>query len=204
MLEPFQPTPVIRKVGDVFSLDRDRPHSVGKVRSFYGNFGMMVRAYTYIRELGPAGLKQVTDMAVLNANYLAARLADTYKLAFNGRVMHEAVFTDRDLEATTGVKTLDIAKRLLDYGYHSPTVYFPLVVKGALMIEPTETESKETLDDFVEAMIQIRKEAEENPELVKTAPHLTRLRRLDEARAARKPRLRWYAPGTEPVAAQAD
>jgi glycine dehydrogenase subunit 2 len=204
LLEPFQPTPVIRKTGDVFTLDKNRPQSVGKVRSFYGNFGMMVRAYTYIRELGPAGLKQVTDMAVLNANYLAARLADSYKLAFSGRVMHEAVFTDRELEAATGVKTLDVAKRLLDYGYHSPTVYFPLVVRGALMIEPTETESKETLDDFVSAMIQIKQEAEEQPELVKQAPHLTRLRRLDEARAARKPRLRWYAPGQEPVAALVD
>jgi glycine dehydrogenase subunit 2 len=193
-LDPFQPTPVIQRTEEGFTLDHNRPQSVGRVRSFYGNFGMMVRAYTYIRELGFEGLKQVTDMAVLNANYLAARLKDEYSLAFDRPMMHEAVFTDKSIEAETGVKTLDIAKRLIDYGFHPPTVYFPLVVRGALMIEPTETETKETIDAFVEAMIRIKQEAEEDPDMVRSAPHLTRVRRLDEASAARKPRLRWRAP----------
>jgi glycine dehydrogenase subunit 2 len=191
LLEPFAPTPVLRREAGAYLLDDDRPKSIGKVRSFIGNFGMMVRAYTYIRELGSSGLADVTNYAVLNANYLAARLRDVYPLAFDKRVMHEAVFTDRELEEKTGIKTLDVAKRLIDYGYHPPTVYFPLVVKGAMMIEPTETESKATIDAFVEAMVQIRQEALENPELLRAAPHTTRVGRLDEARAARKPRLRW-------------
>jgi glycine dehydrogenase subunit 2 len=191
ILEPFQPGPVVRERDGRFVIDADRPASVGRVRSFFGNFGMMVRAYTYIRELGAEGLKDVTDMAVLNANYVAARLKPFYPLAFETESLHEVVFTDRTIEAKTGVKTLDIAKRLIDYGFHPPTVYFPLVVRGALMIEPTETESKQTIDSFVEALIAIQKEAEENPELVKNAPEITRLGRLDEARAARKPRLRW-------------
>ncbi len=192
-LAPFQPTPVVRQEGDGFILDEQCPQSIGRVRSFIGNFGMMVRAYVYIRELGYQGLKDVTDMAVLNANYLAARLKDEYALAFDHPVMHEAVFTDKAIEAETGVKTLDIAKRLIDYGFHPPTVYFPLVVRGALMIEPTETETKETIDAFVEAMLRIKQEAKENPNLVRRAPTNTRLRRLDEARAARRPRLRWTA-----------
>jgi glycine dehydrogenase subunit 2 len=191
ILEPFQPGPVVRERDGRFVIDSDRPASVGRVRSFFGNFGMMVRAYTYIRELGAEGLKDVTDMAVLNANYVAARLKPFYPLAFETESLHEVVFTDRTIEAKTGVKTLDIAKRLIDYGFHPPTVYFPLVVRGALMIEPTETESKQTIDSFVDALIAIQKEAEENPELVKNAPEITRLGRLDEARAARKPRLRW-------------
>jgi glycine dehydrogenase subunit 2 len=182
---------VVRREGDSFRLDANRPESVGRVRSFLGNFGMMVRAYAYIRELGPEGLAAVSDMAVLNANYIAARLREHYPIAFNTPPLHEAVFTDKELEAKTGVKTLDVAKRLIDYGFHPPTVYFPLVVRGALMIEPTETETKQTLDAFVEAMVSIKSEAESNPELVKTAPHLTRVGRLDEARAARRPRLRW-------------
>jgi glycine dehydrogenase subunit 2 len=197
ILEPFQPSPVVRRQGDRFVVDRERPQSVGRVRSFLGNFGMMVRAYSYIRELGPDGLKAVSDMAVLNANYLAARLREHYPIAFQTAPLHEAVFTDRELEAKTGVKTLDVAKRLIDYGFHPPTVYFPLVVRGALMIEPTETETKQTIDGFVDAMVAIKKEAAEQPELVKTAPHLTRLGRLDEARAARKPRLRWSSTSSE-------
>jgi glycine dehydrogenase subunit 2 len=192
LLEPFRPIPIVRRSAEgVYSFEHERSTSVGRVRSFFGNFGMMVRAYTYIRELGPEGLRQVSDMAVLNANYVAARLREHFPLAFNEQVMHEAVFTDRELEAQTGVKTLDVAKRLIDYGFHPPTVYFPLVVRGALMVEPTETETKETLDAFVQAMVQIKQEAESNPEVVKTAPHVTRLNRVDEARAARKPRLRW-------------
>jgi len=190
-LEPYRPIPVVRSEGDRYQLDYDRPHSIGRVRSFFGNFGMMVRAYAYIRELGPEGLKRVSEMAVLNANYIAARLKHELPLAFDTPSLHEAVFTGRKLEAKTGVKTLDVAKRLIDYGFHPPTVYFPLVVRGALMIEPTETESRQTLDAFVEAVLAILREAEENPELVQKAPHKTQLGRLDEARAARKPRLRW-------------
>ena len=190
-LEPFQPRPVVVRSGDKFVVDSTRPQSVGRVRSFFGNFGVMVRAYAYIRELGGEGLRQATDMAVLNANYLAALLRDSYPIAHDKTCMHEAVFTDRVLEAETGVKTLDIAKRLIDHGYHPPTVYFPLVVKGALMIEPTETESKETIEGFVAAMRAIEREARDNADVVRSAPHLTRLDRLDEARAARKPRLRW-------------
>ena len=191
ILEPFQPAPVVRRDGDVVRVYWDREHSVGRVRSFLGNFGMMVRAYAYIRELGPEGLRAVSDMAVLNANYLATRLEELFPIAFETRPLHEAVFSDKEIEHETGVKTLDIAKRLIDYGFHPPTVYFPLVVRGALMIEPTETETKQTIDAFVEALASIKREAHENPELLKHAPHLTRLGRLDEARAARKPRLRW-------------
>jgi len=190
-LDPFQPAPVVRKADGTFIIDHERPQTVGRVRSFLGNFGMMVRAYTYIRELGAEGLHSVSDLAVLNANYIAALLRDVLPLAYETPMLHEAVFTDKALEAKTGVKTLDLAKRLIDYGYHSPTVYFPLVVRGALMVEPTETETKQTIDSFVAAVKAIVKEAEESPELVKGAPHLTRLGRLDEARAARKPRLRW-------------
>jgi glycine dehydrogenase subunit 2 len=191
VLEPYQPVPVVRGTEGGPVVDYERPESVGRVRSFFGNFGMMVRAYTYIRELGPEGLSAVSNLAVLNARYVAARLSEHFPLAFSTPALHEAVFTDRDLEASTGVKTLDVAKRLIDYGVHPPTVYFPLVVRGALMVEPTETETKQTLDDFVAAMIEIAQEARETPDLVKKAPHLTRLGRLDEARAARRPRLRW-------------
>jgi len=190
-LAPFQPGPKIIREDSTFRLDHKRPQSVGKVRSFLGNFGMMVRAYTYIRELGAEGLRQVSGMAVLNANYLAARLEGVLPLAYPRPCMHEAVFSDQALEPISGVKTLDLAKRLIDYGFHPPTVYFPLNVKGALMIEPTETESKETIDAFVDAMTEIVKEAQENPRTLTEAPHLTRLGRLDEARAARKPILRW-------------
>jgi glycine dehydrogenase subunit 2 len=196
-LSPFQPIPVVRREGARCIIDQSRPQSIGRVRSFFGNFGMMVRAYTYIRELGPKGLRDVSDLAVLNANYLAAKLKHEFKLAFEHPMLHEAVFTDKDIEAQTGIRTLDIAKRLIDYGFHPPTVYFPLVVRGALMIEPTETETKQTLDAFVEALLKIKREAAENPELVKGAPHLTRVGRLDEARAARKPRLRWSADATD-------
>ncbi len=199
ILDGFQPAPVIRRDGEKFRIYWDRPDSVGRVRSFFGNFGMFVRAYTYIRELGPRGLRDVSDMAVLNANYLSACLRDHYPLGFPGDVMHEAVFTDREIEAETGVKTLDIAKRLIDHGFHPPTVYFPLVVRGALMVEPTETESKQTLDSFVEAMIRIKQEAKDDPGIARAAPTLTRVGRLDEARAARQPRLRWRAPGAEPA-----
>ncbi len=190
-LEPYQPSPVVLRDGDAFRVSSDRPLSIGRVRSFFGNFGMMVRAYAYIRELGPEGLKRVSEMAVLNANYVAAKLKDHLPLAYDTPSLHEAVFTDRKLEASTGVKTLDLAKRLIDYGFHPPTVYFPLVVRGALMVEPTETESRQTLDGFIDAVLSVLREAEETPDLVLKAPHNTLLGRLDEARAARKPRLRW-------------
>jgi glycine cleavage system P protein (glycine dehydrogenase) subunit 2 len=191
ILEPYQPCPVLRRDGERFRVDWHRPESIGRVRSFFGNFGMMVRAYAYIRELGPEGLKNVSEMAVLNARYVAARLRQHFPLAFETPSLHEAVFTDKEIETETGVKTLDIAKRLIDYGFHPPTVYFPLVVRGAMMIEPTETETKQTLDAFVDTMATIKQEAETDPALVKGAPHNTRHRRLDEARAARQPRLRW-------------
>ncbi len=152
---------------------------------------MFVRAYAYIREMGGEGLTMASTLAVLNARYLWARLKDHMSAPVPQPCMHEVVLSDVQLEKETGVKTLDVAKRLLDYGFHAPTVYFPLVVPGALMIEPTETETKETLDEFVDAMIAILKEAKETPELVKGAPHNTVVGRMDEARAARQPRLRW-------------
>jgi glycine dehydrogenase subunit 2 len=193
-LAPFQPRPVVTLRDGRYLLDDERPESIGRIRAFNGNFGMFARAYTYMRELGPEGLAEVTDLAVLNARYLMVKLRDVLRLASDRPCMHEVVFSDADLERRTGVRTLDVAKRLLDYGFHSPTVYFPLVVKGALMIEPTETETKQTLDEFIEALTAIVAEAESQPEKVKGAPHMTRLRRLDEARAARRPRLRWTPP----------
>jgi glycine dehydrogenase subunit 2 len=195
VLVPYLPTPTVEKDGDRYFLDYDRPQSVGRLRSFFGNFGMFVRAYAYIRELGGPGLTQATEMAVLNANYLRALLADVFSLAYDKPSMHEVVFTDKRLKRDTGVQTLDVAKRLMDYGYHPPTIYFPLPAvtggAGALMIEPTETETPETLEAFAAAMRQIAEEAKADPELVKTAPHQTALRRLDETQAARHPKLRY-------------
>lgn len=190
VLAPYAPTPTVEKDGDTFRLEYDRPDAVGQLRAFAGNFGMMVRAYTYLREMGAQGLKQATDLAVLNANYLRVCLGETWKVAFDRLCMHEVVISDRHLKAT-GVTTLDVAKRLMDHGFHPPTVYFPLVVRGAMLIEPTETETKQTLDELVEAMSRISQESHDEPERVKSAPHLTHLRRLDETRAARKPVLRW-------------
>ncbi len=190
ILAPFLPVPVIEKHGNDYRLSYDRPQSIGKVRAFYGNFGVAVKAYAYILSMGAEGLKKASEMAVLNANYLMARLKGYYHLPYDRRCMHECVFTDR-LQEKHHVSTLDIAKRLIDYGYHPPTIYFPLVVKGALMMEPTETESKENLDRFVETMIQIAKETEEQPELLHQAPQRAKVRRLDEVLAARKPKLKW-------------
>ena len=193
ILDPFAPTPSVEKNDDgSFKLSFHRTKSVGRLRSFYGNSGMMVRAYTYMRELGAEGLRAATDMAVLNANYLRACLGETYNVAYPQTCMHEVVINDKHLR-DTGVTTLDIAKRLIDYGFHPPTVYFPLVVKGAMLVEPTESESKQTLDEFVAVMKKISDEAHEDAEKVKGAPHLTHLRRLDETRAARNPVLRWSA-----------
>ena len=196
ILDPHAPVPVVERGEEGFVLDYDsRPLSIGRLRSFQGNFGMMVRAYAYLREMGAQGLTRATELAVLNANYLRARLGETWDVAYDHVCMHEVVISDRHLKKT-GVSTMDVAKRLMDYGFHPPTVYFPLVVKGAMLIEPTETESKGTLDAFVDAMQAISDEASSDPDVIKTAPQLTRLRRLDETRAARKPVLRWTAPET--------
>ena len=188
-LAPFLPVPVVVKEGETYRLCNDCPDSIGRLKAFYGNFGVLVRAWAYIRTLGADGLKLATQMAVLNANYLRARLEGTFHLPYASRSLHEVVFSDRKLAG--GCHTLDLAKRLIDYGYHPPTIYFPLVVKGAIMIEPTETESLETLDEFCEAMLQIAQEAVDQPELLLNAPMRTRVRRMDETAAARKPRLRW-------------
>lgn len=189
-LIPFLPVPVVAKKGDRYVLDEDRPQSIGRVKPFYGNFGINVRAYTYIRSMGPDGLREVTENAVINANYMMRKLAPYYDLPYDRHCKHEFVLSGRR-QKKLGVRTFDIAKRLLDFGFHPPTVYFPLNVEECMMIEPTETESKETLDAFIDAMIQIAKEAEENPEIVQEAPHTTIVKRLDETRAARKPVLRY-------------
>ncbi|MBT2693431.1 aminomethyl-transferring glycine dehydrogenase subunit GcvPB [Bacillus sp. ISL-55] len=189
-LIPFLPKPILTKQDGVYKFDYDRPQSIGRVKPYFGNFGINVRAYTYIRTMGPDGLKAVTEYAVLNANYMMRRLAEYYDLPFNRHCKHEFVLSGKR-QKKLGVRTLDIAKRLLDFGYHPPTIYFPLNVEEAIMIEPTETESKETLDAFIDAMIQIAKEAEENPEIVQEAPHSTVVGRMDETTAARKPILRY-------------
>ncbi len=190
ILAPFLPTPVIRHEGGRYWLDEEFPLSIGRVHTFFGNAGMWIRAFAYIRTLGARGLEEVTRAAVLNANYLLARLRESYDVPHDRHVMHECVLTDRRQHAH-GVTTADIAKRLMDYGFHPPTIYFPLVVAGALMIEPTETESLESLDAFVEAMERIAAEAATDPLKVTGAPSRPKARRLDEVRAARTPRLRW-------------
>ena len=190
-LIPFLPKPVLTKKADgTVTFDYNRPQSIGRVKPYYGNFGINVRAYTYIRSMGPDGLKAVTEYAVLNANYMMRRLQEQYDLPFDRHCKHEFVLSGRR-QKKQGVRTLDIAKRLLDFGYHPPTVYFPLNVEEAIMIEPTETESKETLDAFCDVMNQIAKEAQETPEIVQEAPHSTVVSRLDETRAARTPVLRY-------------
>ncbi len=188
-LAPFLPSPMVEKTADgTFRLTgkEDIPQSIGRVKAFYGNFGILVRAYTYIRTLGPDGLRRVSENAVLNANYMFRRLAPYFDVPFDQVCKHEFVLSGKR-QKQQGVRTLDIAKRLLDFGYHPPTVYFPLIVEECIMIEPTETESKETLDGFIDVMIQIVREAEETPELVQNAPYTTIVKRLDEAQAARKP-----------------
>jgi glycine dehydrogenase subunit 2 len=192
-LEPFLPLPRLSQVSGRWQFTYDRPDSIGRLRAFHGNFGMLVRAYAYILALGENGLRDASRRAVLNANYLRKRLEDRFQSASPEPSMHECVLT-HDLEGRAHVTTLDIAKRLLDFGMHPPTIYFPLVVHGALMIEPTETESPETLDHFVEAMRQIHDEALQQPEMVRTAPHTLHLGRVDEVTAARHPILRWTSP----------
>ena len=190
-LVPFLPTPTVEKAEDgTFYLDHGHPDSIGRVRAFNGNFNVLVRALTYMRSMGPDGLRRIAQIAVLNANYIRARLRGSYHLPYDAPSLHEVVFSDK-LQTAKDVHTLDIAKRLMDYGFHPPTIYFPLIVAGALMIEPTESEPKEELDAFCDAMIAIAGECEERPELVRSAPHTTPVRRLDEARAARQPVLRW-------------
>ncbi len=190
-LVPYLPIPTVERVGEQFRLDYDRPQSIGKLRAFYGNFGNLVRAYAYIRSLGAEGLRQVAETAVLNANYLLARLHPYFDRPYPRICKHEFVLSGTRQKRQYGVTTRDIAKRILDYGFHAPTIYFPLIVDEAIMIEPTETESKQTLDEFADAMIAIDREAHEQPELVKTAPHTTAVKRLDEVRAARHLDLRW-------------
>jgi glycine dehydrogenase subunit 2 len=190
ILAPHLPVPVIRREGDRYVLDHEFPYSVGRVHAFFGNAGIWIRALAYIRTLGAIGLKEVTERAVLNANYLLARLSESYDVPHHRRVMHECVLTDRR-QQKHGVTTADIAKRLMDYGFHPPTIYFPLVVPGALMIEPTESEALESLDAFVAAMERIAVEAAEASEQVTGAPQRPKVSRLDEVRAARRPRLRW-------------
>ena len=189
-LADYLPVPTITRKGERVQFDYDRPKSIGKVRSFFGNFGVLVRAYAYILSLGAEGLRRASLVALLNANYIRSKLKDLYHLPYDFPCMHECVFSDR-LQSKYGVTALDIAKRLMDYGFHPPTIYFPLVVHGALMIEPTESESKETLDQFIEAMVRIAREAETEPELLREAPHKTKISRLDEVLANRKPLLRW-------------
>ncbi|MGN7468784.1 aminomethyl-transferring glycine dehydrogenase subunit GcvPB [Brevibacillus sp. SAFN-007a] len=191
ILEPFLPTPIVAKKADgSFYWDSNRPASIGRVKGYNGNFGILVRAHSYIRTMGPEGLLQVSQNAVLSANYMMRRLATAYHLPYDRVCKHEFVLSGVR-QKKLGVRTLDIAKRLLDFGYHPPTIYFPLIVDECLMIEPTETETKETLDEFIDVMLQIARECEETPELVQEAPHTTVVKRLDEATAARKPILRY-------------
>lgn len=193
-LEPFLPVPRIVKVetqGEAtFKLDYDQPKSIGRVKAFFGNYGMMLRALSYTLTHGNDGLREATEAAVLNARYIAHGLTSDFDKPFDSPPMHEVVFTDKR-QTRKGVHTLDIAKRLIDYGFHPMTIYFPLIVQGAMLIEPTESVGRQELDQFIEAMRSIAKEAQEDPELVRNAPHNTRIGRLDEAAAARKPVLRW-------------
>ncbi|HBV85917.1 MAG TPA: aminomethyl-transferring glycine dehydrogenase subunit GcvPB [Desulfosporosinus sp.] len=190
-LIPFLPKPiVVRSEDGTFTLQHDMPLSIGKVRSFYANFSVVVRAYAYIRSLGGEGLRAASESAVLNANYLMSILKEHYFLPFDRICKHEFIITPKNLKST-GVNTLDIAKRLLDYGYHPPTIYFPIIVEEAMMIEPTETESIETLDEFAQVLIKIAEEAQTDADLVKNAPYTTLVTRLDEVGAVRKPNLRW-------------
>jgi glycine dehydrogenase subunit 2 len=194
-LAPYLPAPIVSRratsadqPAGSFFLDYDRPRAIGRIRSFFGNVGILVRGYCYIRTLGPQGLREVSENAVLNANYLLAKLKGQYEVPHGDRCMHEFVASARVLRRERGISAMDIAKRLLDFGYHAPTVYFPLVVPEAIMIEPTETESRETLDAFADALLRIR---EEDPEMLHLAPHTLGISRPDEVKAAKEPILRW-------------
>lgn len=185
-LAPFLPKPTIIKRNGMYDFDYNRPRAIGRVKPYYGNFGINLRAYTYIRSMGAEGLKKVSEYAVLNANYMMRKLEEVFELPYPTHCKHEFVLSGRK-QKHLGVRTLDIAKRLLDYGFHPPTIYFPLNVEEALMIEPTETESKDTLDEFIEAMLEIARDVIDNPEIVQEAPHHTVVKRMDETTAARKP-----------------
>ncbi len=198
-LEPYLPVPRVVRDDDRFRLDYDQPRTIGRVKAFYGNFGMHLRALSYILTHGNDGLREATETAVLNARYIAHGLAEDYDQPFDAPPMHEVVFTDKR-QSRNGVHTLDIAKRLIDYGFHPMTIYFPLIIQGAMLIEPTESVGRQELQQFIEAMRSIAREAVEDPEIVRNAPHTTRIGRLDEAAAARRPVLRWK-PRTEASAA---
>jgi glycine dehydrogenase subunit 2 len=187
---PFLPVPVVTRTPGGFVLDSDRPATIGRVRSFCGNFGVVLRALAYMLSLGPEGLKEIAQVAVLNANYIRKSLEGVYHLKYPTPTLHECVFSDK-FQQEQGIKNIDIAKRLIDFGLHPPTMSFPLIVHGALMIEPTETESRRDLDAFIEAMRTIAREAGETPDVLRTAPHASYVRRLDETRAAKQPILRW-------------
>jgi glycine dehydrogenase subunit 2 len=202
LLEPFLPVPTVVRGEEGFGLDYDRPKSIGKVRAFTGPFGVFVRSYAFIRAYGP-GLREMSEVAVLNANYLLARLREAYELPFDRLCMHEFVLSARSLKREHDVTALDVAKRLIDYGFHPPTIYFPLIVPEALMIEPTETETKETLDAFADAMLAIAREAAERPELLREAPTTAPVGRLDEVRAARHPVVRYRFDEHPELAAKA-
>ena len=189
-LEPFLPVPAVVREGERYRLDFDRPKSIGKVRGFFGPFGVFVRSYAFIRAYGPE-LREMSELAVLNANYLLARLQDDYELPFDRLCMHEFVLSARNLKREHGITALDVAKRLMDYGFHPPTIYFPLVVPEALMIEPTETETRETLDEFADAMEAIAREAAESPELLREAPRGRPVGRVDEVKAAKRAVVRY-------------
>src|SRR5450631_4104636 len=185
-LVPFLPVPFIRKDGETYRLDFDRPQSIGRLRTFWGNFGMWIRAWALIREWGPVGVRRTAELAVLNANYLRSLLTEHYHLPFPEKTLHEVIFSDKR-QKEHGVSALDIAKRLIDHGFHPPTIYFPLVVAGALMLEPTETESPEAVEALADALKAIAVEAQTDPDAVRAAPTRTIVGRLDEVRAARRP-----------------
>jgi glycine dehydrogenase subunit 2 len=202
-IEPFLPVPQVVERDGRFDLDFERPRSIGKLRGFQGNFGVFVRSYAYICSLGADGLKEASEVAVLNANYLKALMgepgiAEYLPIAFDRLCMHEFVLSGQGAKDELGIRTLDIAKRMLDHNVHPPTVYFPLLVDEALMIEPTETETKERLDHFAEVVRAILEEAKEDPEVARTAPHTTPVRRLDEAGAAKHPVVRWRPNAENP------
>jgi glycine dehydrogenase subunit 2 len=190
-LEPYLPFPrVARQEGGLLGLDFERPKSVGRIRAYFGNFGVLVRALAFILTHGDDGLREMTECAVLNANYIAHHLKDTYEIPYVGRVMHEVIFSDK-WQTKYGVRNVDISKRLIDYGFYPPTMSFPLIVHGAMMVEPTETEGREELDFFIDAMKSIDAEAKEDPQILLNAPHTTKVGRLDEVTASRKPVLTW-------------
>jgi glycine dehydrogenase subunit 2 len=189
-LEPYLPIPIIEKRGEQYALNFVRPKTIGRVRSFYGNFLVAVRALAYMLTLGPEGIKEIAEIAVLNSNYIRKSLEKDYHLKYDSPTLHECVFSDK-IQKENGISNIDIAKRLIDYGVHPPTMSFPLIVHGALMVEPTETESKRDLDIFIDAMKKIAHEAKQNPEILKSAPHQSYVRRLDETAAARNPVLKW-------------